>query len=406
MGLFAKLKKKKASRYEEEKWLAENYAKVYEPLEEKENTVIDSDMPIMEEPLRLKGREEKIQFAEDCCEQILEASKRAAETKKEYKAVNSYLEDIRIIKELEPKLKEDLEYNARRIINLKADKESYRNYGTKIPETKYNYIEANEKKMPNILKELHDDENYMQSLKTDLHNIEGERAGLNYEKKMYADREKLLKKVIMTVIFIELLVLCVMSYFQLNSEYDLTIGILLSVAIAVGIAAVVMVLHQNNVREIKLTERKINKAIGLMNKYKLLYANMKSRIDYAYKSMGIRNSYELSNYWRLYITAKKEQQVYSKMSDELYQTQTNFNNIISSLNLFDEFVWSYQLDAIVNEKAMEEINTNLNKRKKGLRKSLDYNTKRVEKCKNDVKKLIKEEPMLASEIMEIVEKYL
>ena len=52
---------------------------------------------------------------------------------------------------------------------------------------------------------------------------------------------------------------------------------------------------------------------------------------------------------------------------------------------------------------MDDLVNNLNRRKKGLRKTLDYNKKRSEKYKQKVKNLIKDEPQLASDILKIVE---
>lgn len=103
------------------------------------------------------------------------------------------------------------------------------------------------------------------------------------------------------------------------------------------------------------------------------------------------------------MTAKKEQQAYTKMSDELYQEQKEFNDLIHSLNLYDESVWNFQMSAIIDEGEMKEIQDNLNKRKKGLRRTIDYNKKRSEKCKQKVKNLIKDEPELAPDILRIVE---
>lgn len=409
MRLFSRKKKKEALEVQSRLWTDKSNYDQYENLDSENESEEDyeeepeNDYDDREEEVYLRDKKEKLLFAEDCCEEILEASRRTAETRKEYKAVNGYLEDIRIITELEGEKKEALCYHTNRILNLKSDKESYRTYGTKIPESKYNYIQANEQRMPDILKDLHDDEAYLQTLKTDLHNIEGEKAGLLYERKDYDKKIAMIRSCGSIMLGIAALVLGGMFYFHLNSDYDFTIGIFATVASLALILGILVVMYQNCVKEIKLTERKINKAIGLLNKYKLLYVNMKNTVDYTCKKIGIRDSYELGNYWRLYVTAKKEQQAYAKMSDELYQEQKQFNDLIHSLNLYDESVWNFQMSAITDEAAMKEIRDNLNKRKKGLRKTMDYNKKRSEKCKQKVKNLIKEEPELAPDILRIVE---
>ena len=413
MGFFSKKKQKKESDvYQEDLWMdSSNYDK-YESLEKNsepdemsgsEEREVETDDYDSEEEVYLRDKTEKLLFVEDCCEEILEASRRSAEAKKEYKAVNGYLEDIRIITELEGEKKEEILYHTTRIINLKSDKQAYRSYGTKIPESKYGYIQANEKQLPEILKELHDDESYLQSLKTDLHNIEGEKAGLTYERKEYDRKIRFLRNTGGVVVGAAAIILGIMFYFHLNSDYDFTIGIFGATAATAAILAVLVIIYQNSVKGIRLTEKKINKAIGLLNKYRLLYVNVKNRVDYTYKKIGIHSSYELSNYWRLYLTAKKEQQAYAKMSDELYQEQQQFNDLIHSLHLYDESVWGFQMEAIVNEAAMREITDNLNRRKKGLRRTMDYNKKRADKCKKNVKNLIKDEPALAQEILKIVE---
>lgn len=44
------------------------------------------------------SRQEKMQYVRDCCDEILESSARLTEAKKEYKAVNAYMEDVRRVK--------------------------------------------------------------------------------------------------------------------------------------------------------------------------------------------------------------------------------------------------------------------------------------------------------------------
>ena len=243
----------------------------------------------------------------------------------------------------------------------------------------------------------------MQSLKTDLDSVEGEKAGLVYEKKLYRGRIQNVKYGAIATILLGIGVLCGLTAYHLNSEYDMTIAILATVAVMASVLAGLLVFYQNTVRELKLNDRKMNKVIGLLNKYRLLYVNVQSRVEYIYRKLEIHSSYELSSLWGAYLTAKKEQEVYSQVSDELYKEQKKFQDMIHSLNLYDESVWIYQMDAILDPGSMWEIQENLEKRKKGLRKTLDYNQKRSNKCKQKVKNLIHEEPKLAADILKIVE---
>lgn len=407
MGLFFYKKKKRKESYDVLYDSLELPAYVEYEEEDREDGLgsqsVDIDDEYEENTARMTGREEKLLFAEDCCEQILEASRRIVETKKEYQAVNGYLNDIRIINEMDAKEKENLQSVTRRIRNLKQDKENYRNYTSKMPESKYNYFKANEKNMQSILKDIHDDETRMQSLKTDLNQVEGEKAGLVYERKMYHDRIKGIKSGAIAIFICGIIALGFMFSYHLNSEYDMTIAMLVTMAVMTAAMAGLLVFYQNTVREIKLTDKKMNKAIGLLNKYRLRYVNVQSRVEYIYRKLEIHSSYELSSLWGSYLTVKKEQEVYRKVSDELYKEQKRFQDMIHALNLYDESVWVYQMDAILDPGSMWEIQENLEKRKKGLRKTLDYNQKRSNKCKQKVKNLIHEEPKLAADILKIVE---
>ena len=391
MKVFSRKKKK-----EEWQWSDSSNYKRYEQLnkqpellqkpEEPKTMETEREEPVMPHDRREEiphSRQEKMQYVRDCCDEILESSARLTEAKKEYKAVNAYMEDVRRVKLSEEEDGGQLAYYSRRIQNLRKDQESYRNYGTKIPENMYQYISANEKDMSVILKELHDDENYMQALKTDLHNIEACAT---------ATPDQILPSHASMVF-----------YFHLNTDYDFTIGILLSILGTALAVALIMVYYQKNVREIRLNEKKMKKAVGLLNKYRLLYANVKSRVDYTYKKLGVRNSYELNNYWRLYLTAKKERQAYHGMSRELDEAQEQYDLLIDSMGLSDSSVWKMQMEAVTDASVMKEMEDSLNRRKKGLRKTMDFNKKQIEKYKEKVKDLTRKEPDLAEEILKIVE---
>jgi hypothetical protein len=401
MGLFFKRKKKEL--YEEHTWSdSSNYSRdetldEQKIMEELENPKEESEFS------SLNDKEEKLMFVEDCCDQILESAKRMADAKKECQVVNGYLDDIRKIREQETSKRDELFQTARRIRNLKLDKENYKTYATKIPESKYYYIQNHEKELPTILKDLSDDEENEQTLKTNLHLLEGEKSALVYERKQ-ADRHiSTLRNIALLLLLLAVVILCGMFYFHLNSDYDFTIGIFLTIAIAAAAMAGIVMGYQREVREIRLTERRLDKAITLSNKYKLLYVNVKSRVDYLYKTLEIHNAYELNNYWRLYLTAKKEQEAYAKMSDELYREQKHFKELIAALNLYDASVWDYQIEALVDESVMQELVDNLEKRKKGLLKNIEFNRKRSDKCKTKIKRITEEEPELAKDVLKIVE---
>ena len=61
------------------------------------------------------------------------------------------------------------------------------------------------------------------------------------------------------------------------------------------------------------------------------------------------------------------------------------------------------MKAVTDASVMKEMEDSLNRRKKGLRKTMDFNKKQIEKYKEKVKDLTRKEPDLAEEILKIVE---
>ena len=278
-------------------------------------------------------------------------------------------------------------------------------YATKISEKKYAYVEAHENEMSDIIKNMYDDEQYLQSLKTDMHHIEGEKIALKYEKKRAT---KQLYKIRNTVrLLATLLIITIVMFFVLQLAFglDMLIPSLLLMAVGAVGAATIVVYNQNQEKELRTSEIKLNKAIGLINKYKLKYVNVKSRLDYQYETQGVKSSYELNQLWRLYLVIKKEREAILRASDELYKSMEGLIQTLEKLKLYDSSVWTSQVEALIDHKEMTEVRHALNIRRQKLRTSMDFNIKTVDKNKQIISEIVKGNPEVAKEIIEIIERY-
>lgn len=357
-----------------------------------------------EEEQFTKTPEQKLQYAENCCDQMIMCQKRLETAKKEYNEVNHYLTDIITIENLEGEKKDNLIYEARRIRSLNDDKKSYKSSATKMSEKKYEYISNHESEMSKLLKELKENEEEFEAIKNDLHNIEGEKSALKYERKSAIQKMNGLRKLLKTVLAVAAALLVIFTYGQYKGEYDYTIGFYVVTVTTMAVIAMILVYNQAQVKNLKIAELKLNKAIGLLNRYKLRYVNLKCTLDYMYEVYGVANSYEFSNMWRIYLTAKKEREAYFRMSDELYKSTENYTAIVNSLNLYDASVWGYQVNAILEPDEMAVIKNTLYNRRDGLRKNIDYNNEVISKAKEKIKKIIEEEPSLAADILAMVDR--
>lgn len=379
--------------------------KLFSKKNEKENFNSDNgeNTFIPEETQYIKTKEQILQYAEDCCDQMIICEKRLGTAKKEYGEVNHYLTDISTIENLVGEIKDKLLFEAKRIESLKSDKKSYKASASKMSEKKYEFISSHESEMPKLLKELKDMEDEFQAVKRDLHNIEGEKSGLKYERKSCVQKMNGLRKLLRLVLLIAAVLIGVFTWGQYKGEYDYTIGFYAVIVTAMAIVAVIFASNQNQQRNLKISELKLNKAIGLLNRYKLRYVNLKSSLDYFYQIYKVTNSYELSNLWRLYLTAKKEREAYFTMSDNLYKATESYMDIIDSLNLYDPSVWTYQTNAIVSGDEMEVIRKTLHNRRDLIKKNIDYNNEVINRTKEKIKKITDDAPELADDIIRIIE---
>lgn len=372
---------------------------MYEPL--------DKDLinqTIVEEKLNNTSMEKK-SYAERLCEQMVICSQRIESAKKEHQAVNSYLNDIQTIENLEEPAKSSVEYYARRIITLREDKKCIREKSTKIPESKYIYMQRHEHEIQDILKTMYDDEQECQRLKTDMHHIEGEKVALKYEKRDATKKLQIIRtlaKLGMGTAVILLLMLIIGMYV---SGSDMVLGIYGVVVATLTGAAVLIVLNQKYTAELALTEKKINKAIGLMNKYKLLFVNVKSRLDYEYEVHGVKNSYELNDLWRMYINAKKEHEAFHLNADNTYKAIDGLIAELEEAHVSDPSVWPAQVEALVDGRSLNEIRQTLNVRKQKLRQSIEFNASTMDNARGQIQKLIDKNPVMAKEIIAILEEY-
>lgn len=409
MGFFKWLKSKtvkeevifdRASLYENINTDSENdLEKMYEPLDKE---LIEQ--AITEDKIS-NSLDDKKTNVEHICEQMVICEQRIESAKKEYEAVNGYLNDILAIENMEEPIKGNVEYYARRIITLREDKKSLKQHSTKIPESRYIYMQRHEDEIQEILKEMYDDEQESQRLKTDMHHIEGEKAGLIQEKKDALGKLNTIRSLAKIGAITAGIILFALVWAQLNSRTDYIMWIYMVVILTLVGGTIIVANHQETVGFLRLTERKLNKAISLMNKYKLLYVNVQSRIEYKYEVHGVKSSHELNDLWRLYINAKKEHEAFHLNSDNTFKSVEGLIMELDKLNLYDSAVWPSQVDAIVDGRELNQIRQTLNVRRQKLKESINFNTTTLENCKKRIENLIEKNPAMAKDILAILDKY-
>lgn len=372
-----------------------------------EQEVIETsiDTKIEREETIFNSKEEQKRKIEDNCEQIMEASAQIEDARVEYQAVTAYLTDIQKIDLISGEDRQVIEDIARNIITFTRQRVQLQNRERKITDAQYRMMERNIEKFPKEIKSLKEKENYQLAIESDLRHLQAEKKALTYERKEIVNSQKYLKKlsIITSVLIISLFILFLFLAYAL--ETDMTLPYLMTIIMAAVSTTYIFYEARKNRIEMILVEKKLSKAIRLLNRVKIKCFNNVNTIEYINHKFNIKNSEELQYIWERYIKAKEEEKQYKRNTELLDKYNNTLVEELKKAQIEDAEVWIYQAAAILDNKEMVEIRHRLNVRRQKLREKIDYNTQLRETNLEEIKDIIKQKPELKSEVVSILEKY-
>ena len=141
-----------------------------------------------------------------------------------------------------------------------------------------------------------------------------------------------------------------------------------------------------------ISEEKLNKAIGLLNKVKIKYINTTSCLEYTYEKFAVNNSMELEHIWHQYEEMKQREQKIRENIDKLSINNEKLIALLEKHEVEDPKIWLYQTVAILDQKEMVEIRHRLNVRRQKLRDRIDYNNQVKLDALFEIKKILEQKP--------------
>lgn len=353
-------------------------------------------------PFRVSSQEEVEGFVSNALSQIDIANKAVEEAKDEYEAVTNSLKDIQLITDIPPEAKAELAVAAEKIQELSAERESYQKSPNKIPEEQYLKIESYGENIREMMKKLDDDEKYALVIKNDMQAIEGEKTEIRYEIEEAQDKLDLYKRLMGWVLGMlgAVVVFTVINMAALKSAYDVWIyGALACIGV---ILVMIFAKQQEERRELHFQERKLNRAISLLNKAKVRYVNIQNSIDYQHMKYGVESAYELNHIWGIYLEMKRERELYRNSSRELHDAETELISILSDYQLIDPRIWVHRSAALLDDREMVEVRHDLNTRRQKLRKNMEYNRQVAENTGKSIQDFARMNKSFAENIMNMV----
>lgn len=369
----------------------------------------DSEFPIDShvdrKKVNYKNKKDCLDYVVEQCEMIAMAEKQLMETKIEYGAVTAYLTDIQKIDQIPLEHKDTLMEAARRILNLKEERNRYQNREVKISEIMYKHLEKYEDMIPSEIVKMKKNEEYEQLIKEDLRNLESEKGALVFEREELDHKKSYIKSISVIASLLIVVLIVMFGLFQAKFEMDVTLPLLLTVLVG-GIAVFLIFIENNRTNEaIQMNERKLNKAIGLINKVKIKFVNNRNNLDYTYQKFRVHASKEFSYLWEEYVKLKDETRRYQQNTELLEYYQKSLIHELKEYDVEDAEVWIYQPLALLDGKEMVEVRHRLNHRRQKLREQIDYNNSILRASKQEIQKVVKQAPQLEYQVDKLLNEY-
>ena len=354
--------------------------------------------------INYKNRKECLDYAQEQCELMAMAQKQLTESKVEYGAVSEYLTDIQKIDQIPEESRKKINESARRIMNLSNERERFQKRDSKITDQQYKHFEQYEDTIPNEIKKMQQNEEYQQLIKEDLKNLEGEKAVLLYEKQSLDQKKSYIQCI--AIIAGVLLGILFLMFGVLQSKLEMSLTTPMLLTVLVGIVAVFFIFVESNKTNaaIRLNERKLNKAVGLMNKVKIKYVNNRTNLDYTYEKYHVNAAQEFAYMWGQYLKLKEEMRRYQENTELLEYYRKALITVLEDYGIVDAGVWPYQPMALVDQREMVEVCHRLNERRQKLRTQIDYNNDVITSGREEIAKVVKHAPELEYEIDKIKQK--
>lgn len=354
------------------------------------------------------NREDVSNYVKSQCEVMEESARHIDMAKEQYEIVTEHFNDIELFEAAPEGLKKQIEAEAELVDNLLVDRRIFKAGESKLSNSAYHRIEMYEDEFPNNIKFVEKQETIYESIKHDMRALQGEQMALRLEarglrrKQLHIKSAAFASLICLAVVFAIVIIAMVAMEGKDESNTVLFIVITaLSAVLAIGMLAMLQSTH----RKVVVTEIKLNKAINMLNKVKIRYVNAANVLDYEYDKYKVKNSYEMARKYEVYLEMKQEQKNILEMTSKLSDAEERLMALLKKLGMQDCNIWASQVRALYNRKEMVEIRHELAGQRQKLRDQMEYNERKIEEAKNNIKDVTRKHPGFTNEALKIIDEY-
>lgn len=402
-------RKKDKQRENVSESIQEDTQTVVEP--EKSNHKADLKKEILEPEVTKQDvpvtvdKNDTVRFVRENCEAIAENERQIAEAKKEYEKVTSYLTDIQRIDMVSDAERKEIDDVCKSILTLTSERNKYKNRNLTISDAQMRKFEPFEDELVDEIKKMYNAESYQTAIESDISNLKKEKENLYSQKKEVVNKQNAIKGMtkILALLIISLIVLLIVIFYALKA--DMTLPYLGVVFLAAVSAAALIFESQKNRRDVILIEKKINRAVTLLNKVKIKYINNINVLDYNCNKFGVKNAKDFEQKWNEYCKMREYEKKFRENTEMLNANNENLVIMLKDVGVVDTDIWLSRCVAIVDPKEMVEIRHELNQRRQMLRERIENNEQLKENIIKQLDYVINESPQIRDELIQIVKDF-
>lgn len=346
----------------------------------------------------------KKEFIEESCDQVVESTLQAQELKAEFQAVTAYISDIQKIEGMVQSDRELINDLARKILTLSKDRERYKKGVRGIKDIHYQNLAKFEESIPGDLKKMSSWEAYSSVIQNDLKYLESEKKALLHQKDDVEENQKTLSTIGITTSVLSALLFLVFLWINIKTNANMQLPFMLTIAMDAAAAAYIFLRSRENKKERAETEKKLNRAILLLNKVKIKYINNTNALDYCYAKYMVDSQEKLSALWEKYKKEKEDESQYKLSKDQMEYYSKELINYLKEEMVSDSKIWTYQLEALLDKEEMDKVSEALLERRQKLKERIEQNNRLKEKCIEEIERFTKENDENKTYVAELLKK--
>lgn len=352
-----------------------------------------------------KGNTVTITDIVTCVEKAKESMDRIQAFKGDYQVVTEYLMDVEKLEAVEPEEKKELERYAENVRYYERELEKCKDRDSHISSSQRITMAKYEESIPKELKELKENEEYGRLIRQDLKHLETEKGYLFYERDEIAAKQVQLKRLAQVTAALVVTLFALIAALALAMEYDMAVPYFLTALMAAGSILVIFLEANKNRKAIQVNEKKLFKAIGLLNSVKIKYVNNRNIVDFIRDKYGVKDSEELTYIYSQYRMWKEKEESYERYAARLLVENNALLKELEQIQVSDPEDWLKHTDALLDPREMVEVRHELNVRRQKLRKKIDQNMKVYKQSLLVIQKVEKLRPSYREEIQKLLEQY-